>query len=87
MLNKMKLASKLSLIIGSLLTIILIVLIGTAIFLSRSAITAATYEALEATSKMNAQDIQGIFDEAESVAQDMQRYVEEAYRTAAEDPS
>lgn len=87
MLNKMKLAQKLSLIIGSILTVILIVLIGTAILLSRSAITATTYEALETTSRLNAQQIQNIFDEAESVAQNMEKYVEQAYQSGSSDPS
>lgn len=87
MLNKMKLAQKLSLIIGSILTVILIVLIGTAILLSRSAITATTYEALETTSRLNAQQIQNIFEEAESVAQNMEKYVEQAYQSGSSDPS
>ena len=64
MFKKLKLAPKLVLTIGSVLTVILVVLIGTTIFMSRRAISNATYEELEAISRSNAIQIQAIFDEA-----------------------
>ena len=87
MLFRSKLAPKLVLTIGSVLTVILVVLIGTTIFMSRRAISNATYEELEAISRSNAIQIQAIFDEAESVAQNMKYYVEQAYKTGEENPS
>lgn len=86
MLKKMKLAQKLALVIGSILTVILMILIGITIFLSRSAISTATYGELNAISKGNAQQIQSIFDKAETSAQDIQKYVEQSYKIAAADP-
>lgn len=86
MMKKMKLAQKLALVIGSILAVILIILIGITIFLSRSAISAATYGELNAISKGNARQIQSIFDKAETSAQDIQKYVEQSYKTAAADP-
>lgn len=87
MLKKMKLTQKLALIIGSILAVILIILIGTTIVLSRTAISEATYGELNAISNGSAQQIQAIFNAAETVAQDMQKYVEQSYKTAEEDPS
>ena len=60
MLKKMKLAPKLSLIIGSVLSLILVILIGSSVFMSRKAIVASTYEQLESISKANALQIQTI---------------------------
>ncbi len=87
MLKKMKLAPKLSLIIGSVLSLILVILIGSSVFMSRRAIVASTYEQLESISKANALQIQTIFDEAETVAQYMESYLEQAYKVAADNPS
>lgn len=85
-MKKMKLTQKLALMIGSILTVILIILIGSTIFLSRSAISTATYGELNAISKGNAQQIQSIFDKAETSAQDIQKYIEQSYKIAASDP-
>lgn len=86
-MKKMKLTQKLALVIGSILAVILLILIGITIFLSRSAISAATYGELNAISKGNAQQIQSIFDKAETSAQDIQKYVEHSYKTAESDPA
>lgn len=86
MLKKMKLTQKLALVIGLILAAILTILIGITVFLSRSAILTATYGELNAISKGNAQQIQSIFDKAETAAEDMQKYGEQAYKTAADDP-
>ncbi len=87
MLQKMKLASKLALVIGSVLTFILVILIGITVTLSRAAISASTYGELNAVSRANAQQIQQIFDEAESIARDMQYYLEQSYDIADENPN
>lgn len=86
MMKKMKLTQKLALVIGSILAVILIILIGITIFLSRSAISTATYGELNAISKSNAQQIQSIFDKAETSAQDIQKFVEHSYKAAEADP-
>ncbi len=87
MFKKMKLAPKLALAIGSMLTVILVILIGITVSLSRSAISASTNSELMEISKSNSQQIQRIFDEAESVAQNMQHYLEQSYKTAKENPA
>ncbi len=87
MFKSMKLAPKLALAIGSMLTVILVILIGITVSLSRSAISASTYSELTEISKSNSQQIQRIFDEAESVAQNMQHYLEQSYQLVEDDPS
>ena len=51
MFKSMKLAPKLALAIGSMLTVILVILIGITVSLSRSAISASTYSELTEISK------------------------------------
>ena len=87
MFKSMKLAPKLALAIGSMLTVILVILIGITVSLSRSAISASTYSELTEISKSNSHQIQRIFDEAESVAQNMQHYLEQSYQLVEDDPS
>lgn len=87
MLKKLKLSQKLALVIGVILAVSLTVLVGSAAFMSKSAISAATYGELEALSDSNSIQIQAIFDEAEATAQDMQKYLETAYKTVEADPS
>ncbi len=82
MLKKLKLAPKLALAIGSVLTAILVILIAITISLSKSAISAATYGELTALSRNNSMQIQSIFDEAETVVSDMQSYLQRAYDSA-----
>ncbi|MCI8535713.1 MAG: HAMP domain-containing protein [Hungatella sp.] len=85
MFKKMKLAPKLSLTIGGVLSLILVILIGSAVFMSRKAISSSTYEQLNAISRLNANQIQTIFDEAEAVTNHMELYLEQAYKTAMND--
>jgi len=66
MLNKMKLAPKLALVIGSVLSLVLIVLISITAVMSKSAISASTYSELAAISETNGLEIQQIFDAAET---------------------
>ncbi len=87
MFKKMKLAPKLALTIGSVLTVILILLIGITVSMSKKAISASTYSELNEISESNALQIQQIFDEAESVASDMQYYLEYSFKRAEEHPS
>ena len=82
MLKKLKLAPKLALTIGSVLTVILVILIAITISLSKAAISTATYGELMAISKHNSMQIQSILDEAETVVADMQSYLQRAYDSA-----
>ncbi len=82
MLKKLKLAPKLALTIGSVLTVILVILIAITISLSKAAISTATYGELMAISKYNSMQIQSILDEAETVVADMQSYLQRAYDSA-----
>lgn len=87
MLNKMKLAPKLALVIGSVLSLVLIVLISITAVMSKSAISASTYSELAAISETNGLEIQQIFDAAETVAVNIEYYMERAYKTVRADPS
>lgn len=87
MFKKMKLAQKLALVIGTVLTVIFITLIAITITLSRNAIANATYGQLEAISKSNSKQIQQIFDTAEYAATDIQSYMERAYIIEETDPT
>ena len=87
MLNKMKLAPKLALVIGSVLSLVLIVLISITAVMSKSAISASTYSELAAISETNGLEIQKIFDAAETVAVNIEYYMERAYKTVQADPS
>lgn len=87
MLKKMKLAQKLALVIGSILTFSLAILVGISSLLSRKAITTATYGELNEISESNAEQVQTIFDEAQTAAQDMQNYLANAYKRADADLS
>ena len=87
MLNKMKLAPKLALVIGSVLSLVLIVLISITAVMSKSAISASTYSELAAISETNGLEIQQIFDAAETVAVNIEYYMERAYKTVQADTS
>lgn len=87
MLNKMKLAPKLALVIGSVLSLVLIVLISITAVMSKSAISASTYSELAAISETNGLEIQQIFDAAETVAVNIEYYMERAYKTVQADSS
>ena len=87
MFKKMKLAPKLALTIGSVLTVILIFLIGITVTMSKKAISTSTFSELNEISESNALQVQQIFDEAESVALDMQYFLEHSFQQASENPS
>ncbi len=87
MLKKLKLAPKLALTIGSVLTVILMILVVITVMISRTTISAAVYGELNEISKLNSRQIQTIFSEAESVAKDIQYFLENSYKTAETDPS
>lgn len=87
MIKKMKLAQKLALIIGSILTLLFIAVIAVTISMTKSAITTSTYGELNAISKSNSQQIQQIFDAAGTTAANMQSYLERSYQLAEADPS
>ncbi len=86
MLKKMKLTQKLALVIGLILTISLAILVGMSSLLSQKAITTATYGELNEISESNAEQVQTIFDEAETAAKDMQNYLANAYVKAEANP-
>lgn len=87
MLKKLKLAPKLALVIGSVLSLVLVVLITITALMSKSAISTSTYSELAAISESNGMAIQQIFDAAETVATNIQNYMERAYKTAQTNPS
>lgn len=87
MFKKLKLAPKLAIIIGCILTAIFVMLIATTAALSKAAISNATYGELNAISENNGNKIQQIFDTAENAAVSIQNYLNKSYKLAADDPS
>lgn len=86
MFKKKKLAEKLAIVIGSVLTVILILLISITAIISGNAIITSTYGELDAISKSNSIQIQQLFDSVGDVAKNMQNYIQKAYKTAESDP-
>lgn len=87
MFKKMKLAPKLAIIIGTILTMIFAVLIVITIQLSKTAISASVFGELKALSKSNGIQIQQIFDAADTAATSMNNYMNNAYNIADRIPS
>ncbi|MEG2382934.1 MAG: methyl-accepting chemotaxis protein [Oscillospiraceae bacterium] len=87
MLKRMKLASKLSVVIGIVLTAILAILIIVTVILSKTAITESISGELDAISKSNGIQIQQIFDAADTASASIQNYLTRAYKIAETDPS
>lgn len=86
MYKKLKLAPKLSIILGILLIIAFFILIMITAFLSGNSIQKSVAGELTALSKSNAVQVQQIFDAAGSMVSDMQAYLENAYKRAKENP-
>lgn len=86
MLRKMKLASKLAVVIGIFLAVVFTILITVTALLSSKAITNSTHGELSALAKSNGNQVQQIFDEAKTVASDIQGYLERSYQIAEENP-
>lgn len=86
MLRKMKLASKLAVILGCVLTVIFVCLIVMTGMLSKTAISDAVTGELEAMSTANAAKIQEMFDVAKVSAVSVQGYLERAFNKAQENP-
>ena len=87
MFRRKKLAEKLAIVIGTILTAILILLVAVTAVISGNAIVTSTYGELDAVSKSNSLQIQQIFDSAGDAAKDIQNYIQNAYKTAQADPS
>ncbi len=86
MFRKMKLASKLAIIIAVILVVVFTGLVTASSVLSGYAIDAAVYGELETKSEHNGLQIQQIFDSADSTAKLMQTYLKKAYRLSEERP-
>lgn len=86
MLKKLKLTQKLAVIIGVILAVSLTVLVGITVKMSEKAITEATYGELDAICNSNAKDIQTIFSEAETVANDIKAFLEKSFLQADANP-
>lgn len=85
-MKKFKLATKMAVIIGSMLTMIFISLITVTVLFSGTAINNSVSGELNALSKSNATQIQQIFESVVSVTSDIQGFLEKAYNTADTDP-
>ncbi|WRS27983.1 methyl-accepting chemotaxis protein [Oscillospiraceae bacterium MB08-C2-2] len=86
MLKRMRLSSKLAVILGGILIIVFSGLIFLTVSLSRSSISSAVYAELEERAQLNAFQIQQIFEAAGSAALDMNSYLEKAYKIAEQKP-
>ena len=87
MFKRMKLAPKLAIVIGASLVVIFSILIALTAVMSGSALNEAVSGELSAVSQANAQQVQQIFDAAGTVAEDIQNYLQRAYKIAEDDPS
>lgn len=86
MFTKMKLATKLAALIGIILAGIFIAQLAITMLLSQASIGTAVSGELYALSKSNGDQVQQIFDAAQTVAMDMQSYLVDSYVTARENP-
>lgn len=86
-IKKLRLAPKLAIIVGGILTVIFILLIAITISMSGSAIENAVYHELEAIAENNSMQVQQIYNDAGTAATNMQSYLEQAYIHAEKDPS
>ncbi|MEM1485909.1 methyl-accepting chemotaxis protein [Oscillospiraceae bacterium PP1C4] len=86
-LKKMKLASKIALIMSMLLIVCFSVFIIVAVESASTAIQDATFGELEAIAKLNATQIQKIVDVAEAASTDISTYLVEASKKEKEAPS
>lgn len=87
MFKKMKLASKLAVVIGACLAVIFTVLIVLTAMMYSNAINNSVSSELTAISQANSQQVQQIFDAAGTVASDIQSYLLRSYKIAEKDPS
>lgn len=78
-LKNMKLASRISLILCSILFFIFAIFILASVFSAKLAIETATFGELKATAKSNGTEIQKIFDTAKITSVDMSTYLINAY--------
>ena len=85
--NRMKLASKLTMVLALVLVGVFAVLIVSTAVLSGNAIRSAISGELDATSQGNGYQVQQFFDAAKRTASDIQTYLEQSYKKAYEAPS
>ncbi|MEG1971790.1 MAG: cache domain-containing protein, partial [Oscillospiraceae bacterium] len=85
MFKRMKLASKLAVVIGSVLAVILALLISVTVVMSQTAISESISGELDALSKSNGMQVQQIFDAVKTAAVNMQSYLGKAYKIAETD--
>ncbi len=86
-MKKMKLATKLSIMLGSILAIILIILVVSTSIMTSAAIKQGISGELSAIADSNATKIQNYFQEADFTATSMNNYLETAYERAQEHPA
>lgn len=80
--RKMKLAAKLSMILGIVLAVILIALSTFSIFSAKNAVTIAINGEFTGIAAQNGIMIQSIFDAAANAGQDLTSYIERMYKTS-----
>lgn len=86
-ISKMKLATKISLLIGCSLAVIFVILITLVVIMTRSAIESRTYGELLSIAEDNGTQVQQVFDAAESTALGIQGYLQECYLKTDSDPA
>lgn len=86
-MKKMKLATKLSIMLGSILAIILIILVVSTSIMTSAAIRQGVSGELSAIADSNAAQIQNFFQEADFAATSLNNYLETAYERGQEHPA
>ncbi|MEG1389089.1 MAG: methyl-accepting chemotaxis protein [Angelakisella sp.] len=87
MFKRMKLAPKMALAIGTVLTVIFATLITITVFTAGTAIGKSVYGELDAISRANGTQIQEIFNSVATAATNMQGYINKSYITVAKNPA
>lgn len=80
----LKLSTEISKVTGIILVLVFVILIGVTILISSNSTSSAIEGEFNALSKSSASQIQNILDAAELVANDMETYLNKAYRFAAQ---
>lgn len=86
MFRKMKLSAKLTAILAGVLVAIFAGLVFISALLSSQAINQSVFGELGTKAKTNAMEIQQVLNGAQSVADDINTYLQRAYRTAEQNP-
>lgn len=83
MLRRMKLATKIAVVLGVTLTVLLTILVSTSVIQASKAVKSGIDGEFDGISSQNAMIVQGIINQANATAKDMQFYLQNKFETAS----